>query len=40
MRNYAKMPKMRIIEAADLGDVAVFWFCFGIMCGIIVGQFI
>ena len=40
MRDYAKMKAVRILEAADLGDVAVFWFCFGIVVGLTVGQLI
>lgn len=28
--DYAKMPKVRIIDASDLGDIAVFWFCAGV----------
>ena len=40
MRDYAKLPFRKVIDAADLGDTAVFWFCFGIVVGVIIGELI
>jgi len=38
MQDFAKMPKVRVIDASDLGDTAVLWFCIGTIVGLLLGQ--
>ena len=40
MQDYAKMPKVRVIDASDLGDTAILWCCIGIMVGMLLGQWL
>jgi hypothetical protein len=38
--DYAKMPKVQMIDASDLGDTAVLWCCIGMMVGMLLGQWL